>query len=67
MTHMWITPFLAALPPWWRFLQCIRRYKDSGERVHVINAIKYTTSIAATFATAIRRMKRKLSSLFVHT
>ncbi|KAI9317258.1 EXS family-domain-containing protein [Dichotomocladium elegans] len=58
VTHMWVTPFLAALGPWWRFLQCVRRYHDSSEKVHLFNAVKYTTSIAAAFATAIRRMER---------
>ncbi|KAI7856959.1 EXS family-domain-containing protein [Circinella umbellata] len=56
VTHMWITPFLAALAPWWRFLQCIRRYQDSSERVHLINAAKYTSTIVATFATGLRRI-----------
>lgn len=57
----WYTPFLACLPPWWRFLQCIRRYQDSREKVHLVNAIKYTTSIGSTLATGYRRMHRKYS------
>ncbi|KAI9486316.1 MAG: EXS family-domain-containing protein [Benjaminiella poitrasii] len=52
----WYTPFVACLPPWWRFLQCIRRYQDSHEKVHLVNAIKYSTSIGATLATGYRRM-----------
>ncbi|KAG2230138.1 hypothetical protein INT48_001480 [Thamnidium elegans] len=52
----WFTPFLACLPPWWRFLQCIRRYKDSKEKVHLVNALKYTTSMASTLATGYRRI-----------
>jgi hypothetical protein len=55
----WFTPFLACLPPWWRFLQCIRRYKDSKEKVHLVNAVKYTTSIASNLATGYRRMYRE--------
>ncbi|KAI9306839.1 EXS family-domain-containing protein [Cunninghamella echinulata] len=46
----WISPILACLPPWWRFLQCIRRFKDSDEKVHLLNAAKYTSGILATFA-----------------
>ncbi|KAL7324200.1 Xenotropic and polytropic retrovirus receptor 1 [Mucor circinelloides] len=52
----WYTPFLACLPPWWRFIQCIRRYQDSKEKVHLVNALKYTTSIGSTLATGYRRM-----------
>ncbi|KAI8982260.1 EXS family-domain-containing protein [Mycotypha africana] len=52
----WYTPFLASLPPWWRLLQCIRRYNDSKEKVHLSNGLKYCTSIAATLATGYRRM-----------
>ncbi|KAI9275614.1 EXS family-domain-containing protein [Phascolomyces articulosus] len=63
VTHMWITPFLATLAPWWRFLQCIRRYQDSSERVHLINAVKYTSTIVATFATGLRRIHRNLNIL----
>lgn len=56
VTLFWFTPLLASLPPWWRFLQCIRRYKDSREKVHLVNALKYVTSIGATLATGFRRM-----------
>ncbi|KAI8374052.1 EXS family-domain-containing protein [Choanephora cucurbitarum] len=52
----WYTPFLACLPPWWRLLQCLRRYRDSYEKVHLVNALKYTTSIGSTLATGFRRM-----------
>ncbi|KAH8556800.1 EXS family-domain-containing protein [Umbelopsis sp. PMI_123] len=56
ITKMWFTPVIAALPPWWRLLQCIRRYKDSRETVHLINAGKYVTSIWATSLTGVRRI-----------
>lgn len=56
VTGFWFTPFVACLPPWWRFLQCLRRYQDSKEKVHLVNAVKYTTSIASTLATGYRRM-----------
>lgn len=55
----WFTPFIACLPPWWRFLQCIRRYRDSKEKVHLVNAAKYVTSISSTLATGFRRIYRK--------
>ncbi|CAO3698897.1 unnamed protein product [Rhizopus stolonifer] len=57
----WFTPFLASLPPWWRFLQCLRRYKDSKEKVHLVNGLKYVTSISAALATGYRRMHHTLA------
>ncbi|KAG0914400.1 hypothetical protein G6F33_004285 [Rhizopus arrhizus] len=56
MTQFWISPILASLPPWWRLVQCVRRYKDSNEKVHLFNAAKYTTSITATLITGLKRM-----------
>ncbi|KAG0226777.1 hypothetical protein BGW42_003429 [Actinomortierella wolfii] len=49
-SHMWITPFLTALPPWFRFLQCLRRYRDTLEWFpHLLNAGKYFTSLINLF------------------
>ncbi|XP_018566872.1 xenotropic and polytropic retrovirus receptor 1 [Anoplophora glabripennis] len=43
--HMWIRAFMACLPPWFRFAQCMRRYRDTKEAFpHVVNACKYATS-----------------------
>ncbi|KAI9253229.1 EXS family-domain-containing protein [Sporodiniella umbellata] len=56
----WFTPFLASLPPWWRLLQCLRRYKDSKEKVHLVNGLKYVTSILAALVTGFRRMHNTL-------
>lgn len=62
VTKMWITPIIASLPPWWRLLQCIRRYKDSRESVHLVNGGKYITSIWATALTGVRRIHSKYHS-----
>ncbi|KAF9190661.1 hypothetical protein BGZ50_000123 [Haplosporangium sp. Z 11] len=49
-SRMWITPFLTALPPWFRFLQCLRRYRDTLEWFpHLLNAAKYTFSLVNVF------------------
>ncbi|KAI8980352.1 EXS family-domain-containing protein, partial [Pilobolus umbonatus] len=61
---MWIAPFLASLPPWWRLLQCFRRYRDSSESVHLYNGAKYLSSIMAAIVTGLRRMR---PSLFMDT
>ncbi|KAG9065305.1 Xenotropic and polytropic retrovirus receptor 1 [Linnemannia hyalina] len=46
MGHMWITPFVTALPAWFRFLQCLRRYRDTLEWFpHLLNAGKYSCSL----------------------
>ena len=40
-----IRPFVICLPAWWRFWQCIRRYRDSKEAFpHLVNAAKYSTT-----------------------
>ncbi|KAF9137892.1 hypothetical protein BGX30_009797, partial [Mortierella sp. GBA39] len=45
-SHLWITPFVTALPAWFRFLQCLRRYRDTLEWFpHLLNAGKYTCSL----------------------
>lgn len=41
----WIRPLVAMLPAWWRFAQCLRRYRDTREAFpHLVNAAKYATS-----------------------
>ncbi|CAO3597054.1 unnamed protein product [Absidia cylindrospora] len=56
LSTSWLTPLLASLPPWWRLLQCFRRYKDSNEKVHLINGAKYTSSILATLMNGMRKI-----------
>lgn len=62
---MWYTPLIASLPPWWRLLQCLRRYRDSSELVHLANALKYTSSIVATIIGAVRKSHRKSLILII--
>ncbi|XP_071444301.1 solute carrier family 53 member 1-like [Hetaerina americana] len=38
-------PFVACLPAWFRFAQCLRRYRDTKEAFpHLLNAGKYSTT-----------------------
>jgi hypothetical protein len=60
VSQSWLTPLLASLPPWWRLLQCLRRYKDSGEKVHLINGAKYMSSILATLMNGMRKIHGKV-------
>lgn len=40
-----IRPLVALLPAWFRFAQCLRRYRDTREAFpHLANAAKYSTS-----------------------
>ncbi|KAG0209903.1 hypothetical protein BGX28_009870 [Mortierella sp. GBA30] len=49
-SQMWITPFLTALPPWFRLIQCLRRYRDTLEWYpHLLNAGKYSSSLVSLF------------------
>jgi hypothetical protein len=49
----WVTPFIAMLPAWWRFLQCWRRFRDTKLVFpHVVNGGKYFCSLTVTFLSA---------------
>lgn len=40
-----IRPLVACLPAWFRFAQCLRRYRDTKHAFpHLVNAGKYSTS-----------------------
>ncbi|GKT84325.1 EXS family protein [Colletotrichum tofieldiae] len=55
--HSRLLGFLGALPPIWRFLQCLRRYKDTGNIFpHLVNGGKYTMSILAAMSLSMYRI-----------
>ncbi|KAF8320212.1 EXS family-domain-containing protein [Cantharellus anzutake] len=46
LAHHWQTPFvLSCMPSLIRFVQCLKRYSDSGLRMHMINGGKYLSSV----------------------
>jgi hypothetical protein len=53
-----IRTILTLIPIWLRYCQCLRRYHDTNNMVHVYNGLKYVSSFftiifsAITFATA---------------
>eukprot|EP00802_Teleaulax_amphioxeia_P007637 Tamp_07644.p1 GENE.Tamp_07644~~Tamp_07644.p1 ORF type:complete len:421 (+),score=39.79 Tamp_07644:1178-2440(+) len=55
----WVSaPLITALPYWFRLQQCVRRFYDAGSghpqrTVHLLNAGKYATSLAATCIAAL--------------
>ena len=41
-----LTPLILGFPLFWRLMQCLRRYKDTGNRVpHLFNALKYAFAL----------------------
>ena len=41
----WLRPVVQCLPAWFRFAQCLRRYRDTREAFpHLVNAGKYSTT-----------------------
>ncbi|KAK9736451.1 SPX domain [Popillia japonica] len=57
--------FIACLPPWFRFAQCLRRFRDTRETFpHLANAAKYATSFfVATFTTLLNLYSDKYLSM----
>ncbi|RCK55780.1 Protein SYG1 [Candida viswanathii] len=52
--------FLATLPSLWRFLQCIRRYMDTGDWFpHLANSLKYSMSAIYYITLSIYRIDRR--------
>lgn len=47
---------LSALPAWFRFLQCLRRYYDLKNKDHIINAGKYLCIMAVTLFAGLHRI-----------
>ena len=57
---------LSALPLWWRFQQCMRRYHDTGDRwPHLANAGKYFLTHSVVIAGAFHPTFGKASDLGV--
>lgn len=51
---MIVRPLVACLPAWFRFAQCLRRYRDTKEAFpHLANASKYATSFFVVIFTAL--------------
>ena len=58
----WPTAIFQALPLWWRFCQCIRRFFDSNYvHTHAVNAGKYLSALVVVlFSTGTRVTGEKL-------
>ncbi|XP_055586228.1 xenotropic and polytropic retrovirus receptor 1 [Uranotaenia lowii] len=50
-----IRPIVNCLPAWFRFAQCLRRYRDSKEAFpHLVNAGKYSTTFCVVIFATLR-------------
>lgn len=49
-----LRPIVNCLPAWFRFAQCLRRYRDSKEAFpHLANAGKYSTTFLVVIANTL--------------
>lgn len=63
----WVTPLITMLPPWWRLLQCLRRYYDTKlVSPHIINAIKYSLTVLTVWTGSAWRITNHPGSLAVY-
>lgn len=62
-----IRPMVAMLPAWFRFAQCIRRYRDTREAFpHLANALKYSTSFFVVIFSSLSFVTGLYSIRFIH-
>ncbi|XP_027213471.1 solute carrier family 53 member 1 isoform X1 [Penaeus vannamei] len=54
-----VRSIVACLPAWWRFAQCLRRYRDTREMFpHLVNAFKYSTTFFVVTFTSLTHVYR---------
>ena len=50
----WLRPVVQCLPAWFRFAQCLRRYRDTRDAFpHLVNAGKYSTTFFVVLFSAL--------------
>ncbi|RDY00041.1 SPX and EXS domain-containing protein 1 [Mucuna pruriens] len=53
-SHSVAIPFVLVLPYLFRLNQCLRQYKDTGEKATLLNALKYSTAVPVIFLSALK-------------
>lgn len=53
-SHSIAIPLALVLPYICRFFQCLRQFKDTGEKTTLLNALKYSTAIPVIFLSALK-------------
>jgi hypothetical protein len=67
-SHLRLIGFFSALPGIWRALQCLRRYKDTGNAFpHLANCGKYTCTILFYMSLSLYRIDKtyQLRAFFI--
>ena len=57
----YVTPIISCFPPLFRFLQCFRSARDSGNKYQYANAGKYFVSIVNTIASGIKTIYKTVT------
>ena len=56
-TSRWLPYLLISIPAYWRWSQCLRRYRDTRDKFpHLVNAGKYSTAMMTNLASLLYRM-----------
>ncbi|KAG7033593.1 SPX and EXS domain-containing protein 3 [Cucurbita argyrosperma subsp. argyrosperma] len=53
-SHSVAIPVVLVLPYLFRLFQCLRQYKDTGEKTTLLNALKYSTAVPVIFLSALK-------------
>ncbi|KAJ8449997.1 hypothetical protein Cgig2_029359 [Carnegiea gigantea] len=53
-SHSVMIPLVLVLPYLFRLFQCLRQYKDTGEKSSLLNALKYSTAVPVIFLSALK-------------
>ncbi|KAF8380811.1 hypothetical protein HHK36_028305 [Tetracentron sinense] len=53
-SHSIAIPLVLVFPYIFRFFQCLRQYKDTGEKTTLLNALKYSTAVPVIFLSALK-------------
>ncbi|KAL9224931.1 hypothetical protein vseg_000910 [Gypsophila vaccaria] len=53
-SHSIAIPVVLVLPYFFRLFQCLRQYKDTGEKSSLLNALKYSTAVPVIFLSALK-------------
>ncbi|XP_039070273.1 SPX and EXS domain-containing protein 1-like isoform X2 [Hibiscus syriacus] len=53
-SHSVAIPVVLVIPYIWRLMQCLRQYKDTKEKMTLLNALKYSTAVPVIFLSALK-------------
>jgi hypothetical protein len=56
VSNHWVLPLLALLPPFWRLMQCVRRYITDRSKMHIANGCKYSVALIVATAAILKSL-----------